>query len=60
VGDGCPLAATLIVGRGINGGLTSLSGIEPVKGIHQGGERGVDAAHGVARLAVVALPWIER
>jgi hypothetical protein len=31
-----------------------------VKGMHRGGEHGTDAAHGVAHLAAVALPWIGR
>jgi hypothetical protein len=31
-----------------------------VKGMHRGGEHGMDAAHGVAHLAAVALPWIGR
>jgi citrate lyase beta subunit len=29
-----------------------------VNGIHRGGERDVDAAHGAARLAAVALPAV--
>jgi hypothetical protein len=59
-GDGSPSAAALIVGHGIRGGWTSSSRVTLVKGIHRGGEHDTDAAHGVVRLAAVALPWIGR
>jgi hypothetical protein len=55
VGDGSPPAAALIVMRDSMGGST-LSGVMSVKWIHLCGERGVDASHRAARLAVTALP----
>jgi hypothetical protein len=59
VGDGSPPTVVPTGRRGSRGGSTWLSGVVAVKGIHQGEERGADAAHGAAGLTVVALPWIE-
>jgi hypothetical protein len=40
------------------GGSASPLGVMPVKGIHQGGERGVNATHGAARLTAATLAWM--
>jgi hypothetical protein len=57
VGDGSPLAAVLIVGRGSRVDRHHRQVSLSVKRIHRGGDRDVVAAHGAARLVASAIPW---